>query len=184
MSTRENCGTEVNIITTKFYGSGANPKSQVFEEVIWQSDYDPVEESIVLYRLHAGLNLEDKVTERYLLDKPKSETELFIPITTGITFFEITVPRGENELREWKTAAMPRAIRVTISFAQPQEDFSGEFILYDEDKMTRTIAIDRTRAIRYKFVKKEFKAEDPNDLSDDAATEDEGEGESPSTDSP
>ena len=168
------------IITTKFYGTGSNPKAEVYEEVIWQSDYDPVEDAIVLYRLHDGLNLEDKIVDLDLEGNIREDRNLFVPITSGITFFEILVPQGENEFREWKLSNLPRAIRVRISFVQPEEDMTGEFVLYDEDKMTRTIAIDRTRAIRYKFEKKEFKAEeeDPNDISGDSAMDDEGEGES------
>jgi hypothetical protein len=159
-------------ITTTFYGKGEPPRPYVFDEVIWQSDFDPLTESIVLYRLHGGVNLEDKVVEKSLLDLPAAQRELFIPVTTGITYFDIVAVKADTEYGQWKQAAPPGAVRVAISFAEPTEDMDGNLSVRDEDKITRTIAIDRTRKIRYNFVKKEFKADDPNEIgNDEAATE-------------
>lgn len=154
-------------ITTRYYDSGTPPKAQVFEKVVWQSAYDPVEDALILYRSHSGLNLADKIVDKDLAEQQRGGRELFIPVTTGITFFEIVVPRGDNLLREWKLSTLPRAIRITISLVAPQEDWAtGDLVVFDEDKVTRTVAIDRTRMISYKFVRKEFILDEtePNSL--------------------
>jgi len=101
---------------------------QKLEEIVWQSDYDyegPTD-SLVLYRGHSGMTLEDKV-----LDKRKDdwERELLVPICTGVTFFQIN--------------------GVTISFAEPFKRIDGTWDVPDEEKITRTIAIDRTRKIKF-----------------------------------
>jgi len=156
-------------ISTRFYDSSQPPRAQVFEKIVWQSAYDPVEDALTLYRSHSGINLEDKIVDKDLADRQRTEGELFIPVTTGITFFEIVVPREGNPLRNWRLGTPPRSIRVTISLAPPREDWTtGEFVVFDEDKVSRTIAIDRTRMIPYKFVRKEFKLEETEPNSIDA----------------
>lgn len=154
-------------ITTQYYDSGNPPKAQVFEKVVWQSAYDPVEDALILYRSHTGLNLADKIVDQDLAKQQRGGRELFIPVTTGITFFEIVMPRSNTLLREWKLSTLPPAIRITISLAAPQEDWAtGDLVVFDEDKITRTVAIDRTRMISYKFVRQEFKLDEtePNSL--------------------
>ncbi len=144
-------------IITQFYGSGNSPKPQIFEKVVWQSAYDPVEDALMLYRSHSGINLEDKIVDQDLAEQQRGGRELFIPVKTGITFFEIVVPQGDQVLRGWKRSTLPRMIRITISLAAPQEDFiTGDVVVPEEAKVTRTVAIDRTRLIAYKFVRKTF----------------------------
>ena len=154
-------------ITTQYYDSGTPPKAQVFEKVHWQSAYDPAEDALTLYRSHTGLNLADKIVDKDLAEQQRGGRQLCIPVTTGITFFEIVVPRGNTLYRDWKLSTLPRAIRITISLAAPQEDWeTGDMVVFDEDKVTRTVAIDRTRMISYKFVRQEFTLDetDPNSL--------------------
>ncbi len=154
-------------IITQFYGSGSLPKPQIFEKVVWQSAYDPVEDALMLYRSHSGINLEDKIVDRDLAEKQRGGRELFIPVKTGITFFEIVVPQGDQVLRGWNRSTLPRMIRITISLAAPREDFiTGDLVVLEKDKVTRTVAIDRTRLITYKFVRKEFEPEEvePNSI--------------------
>jgi hypothetical protein len=43
----------------------------------------------------------------------------------------------------------------TISFAEPFKTLTGTLDVPDTEKITRTIAIDRTRKIKFIFVKKE-----------------------------
>jgi hypothetical protein len=72
---------------------------------------------------------------------------------------------------------------VTISFADPVETLMGTWEVLDEDKVVRTIAVDRTRKIKYVFVKVEEEeeeegAEDGSDAEaeeadDEEVTEDE-----------
>jgi len=79
------------------------------------------------------------------------------------------VPSGEeNFLTQWKGKSKQlKAVSVSISFAEPYQTVTGELEVYEEDKIIRTIAIDRTRNIKYVFVEQDFTLEDPNDISKD-----------------
>lgn len=129
-------------------------REQIFEEIIWQSsyDFDSATNGLILYRSFSGLNLEDKVLEK---NKDDFERELFVPICSGITFFKISVLAGKNPLEKWN-GSPPPGIVVTISFAEPYKRADGTFDVLDEEKFTRTIAIDRTRKIRFDTSTSEF----------------------------
>ena len=122
-------------------------KEQTFEEIIWQSsyDYDSGINGLVLYRSHSGINLEDKILEK---NKDNFERELFVPICSGLTFFKISAIAGKDPIERWN-GSPPRGIVVTISFAEPYKKADGTFDVLDEEKIIRTIAIDRTRKIRF-----------------------------------
>jgi len=126
-------------------------EKQTFEKIVWQTSIDEDANSLVLYRSYGGIGLEDK-----LLDEQREswERELFVPICTGVTFFKIQVPRGEGFQDKWTSDSLPPGIAVTISFAAPFKTLAGTLDVSDEEKITRTIAIDRTRKIRFIFVKK------------------------------
>ena len=156
-------------------------KPQIFERVIWQTDYDFYEDAIILYRLHGGLALEDRVTAGSAHDEPQElDEELFIPLCSGITFFSIDVLIGDNLQGQWTANSLPKAITAGISFAEPVENFEGEFEILETEIVTRTIAIDRTRKINYRFIKKDFTKEgleetDPNKIdADETGDEQEG----------
>ncbi len=138
-------------ILKNYYDKGNKP--QTLEEIIWQTSYDYDTDSLVLYRSHSGVGLEDK-----LLDERRESWEKgypFVPICDGVTFFKIQVPRGEELSDRW-SGSPPRGIVVTISFAEPFKTVAGDLDVPDEEKITRTIAVDRTRKIRFIFVKKEY----------------------------
>lgn len=122
-------------------------KEQIFKEIIWQSNYDfeGASNSLTLYRSARGLNMEDKVLEKY---KDDVEREAFVPICSGITFFRIGALSGKEPIEKWN-GTPPRGIVVTISFAEPYKKADGTFDVPDEEKIIRTIAIDRTRKIRF-----------------------------------
>lgn len=122
-------------------------KEQIFKEIIWQSSYDfeGASNSLTLYRSAGGLDMEDKVLEKY---KDDVEREAFVPICSGITFFKIGALSGKEPIERWN-GTPPRGIVVTISFAEPYKKADGTFDVPDEEKITRTIAIDRTRKIRF-----------------------------------
>jgi Tfp pilus assembly protein PilV len=130
--------------------SDSRDNEQTLEKIVWQSNYDYESNigGLVLYRSHSGIELEDK-----LLDKNKEDwkRELFVPICTGITFFQITVPRGKTSLDRWPAGSPPPGIEVAISFAEPFKKVDGTLDVPDEEKITRTIAIDRTRKIGFSF---------------------------------
>lgn len=126
-------------------------REQIFEEIIWQAnyDYDTNSKGLVLYRSHTGMILEDK-----LLDEKRSDWEKtysFVPICTGITFFKIQVPLGENLRDVWVSPTLPPGIKVTISFAEPVKTVGGTLDVPEAEKITRTIAIDRTRKIKFEI---------------------------------
>lgn len=124
-------------------------KDVVLDEIIWQSYYDIESDmdGLVLYRAHSGISLEDTV-----LDKEREDWEKgypMVPICSGIMFFEIGVPSGENFLDKWTSDKLPKGIRVSISFTKPIQNADGEIEMLDEYKTTRTVAVDRTRSITF-----------------------------------
>jgi len=122
-------------------------QQQTFEEIVWQTsfDYDTGTNSLVLYRSHSGIALEDKLLDEKRQDWEK--TYSFVPICTGVTFFKVQVPQGKDFLDNWANPSLPAGITVTISFAEPFKTVFGTLDVPDAEKTTRTIAIDRTRKI-------------------------------------
>jgi prepilin-type N-terminal cleavage/methylation domain-containing protein len=132
-------------ITRTFQDSKDN--EQKFEEIVWQSSYDfqSAGNGLILYRSHSGMNLEDKVLEK---NKDDFAREVFVPLCGGVTFFKISALAGKEPVERWN-GNPPRGIVVTISFAEPYKKVDGTLDVLDEEKITRTIAIDRTRKIRF-----------------------------------
>jgi prepilin-type N-terminal cleavage/methylation domain-containing protein len=131
-------------------------EKQTFEKIIWQTSYDNDVNGLVLYRSHSGIALEDK-----LLDEQKEdwEKELFVPICTGVTFFKIQVPQGEEFQDSWASDSLPAGIVVTISFAGPFKTLASTLDVPENEKITRHIAVDKTRAIKFILAKKEDEEE-------------------------
>ena len=173
------------IIQNMVYGEKNKPR--MFEKIVWQTYYDYFEDALILYRSHNGINLEDKVvTDDRQLELKEMDADYFIPLCSGITFFKIQVPVvkvfGENVklpgmdevwpeeeeeeifIDRWVTDKLPKAVTVSISFAEPYQAVTGELEVLDSEKITRTIAIDRTRKVKYRFVSKDFGLEDANDV--------------------
>ncbi|HUU16423.1 MAG TPA: hypothetical protein VMW72_04680 [Sedimentisphaerales bacterium] len=144
---------------------------QTLKKIIWQSNYDYESDigGLALYRSHSGIELEDK-----LLDKNKEdwERELFVPICTGITFFQIRVPRGETFVDRWAADSLPPGVEVAISFAEPFKKVDGTLDVPDEEKITRTMAVDRTRKIRFAIGKKEFDEDELTEQASEPASDD------------
>jgi prepilin-type N-terminal cleavage/methylation domain-containing protein len=116
---------------------------QLFEKIVWQSSIEPDTGVLALYRSHSGLAMEDSLLDR---QKEPWQRELFVPVCTGLSFFRIEIPQDANTmLNQWSAEGLPRAIVVTLSFAQPYKTADGTFDVPDEDKVVRTIAIDRGR---------------------------------------
>lgn len=130
-------------------------KDVTLEEIIWQSYYDIESdmEGLVIYRGHSGITVEDK-----LLDAQRAEWEKsypMVPICSGVTFFEIVVPSGENFLDRWTSEKLPTGINLTISFTEPVQISDSDSEIPDEYKTTRTIAVDRTRSIKFNLAVEE-----------------------------
>jgi type II secretory pathway pseudopilin PulG len=123
-------------------------KRLTFEKVVWQSSYDPEIDDFVLYRAHGGINYEDRLLEA---QKTETERELFVPLCSGVTYFRIEALQGPRTFDSWihGEGQLPRAVAVTISFAESFEAPTGGFDVPEEEKITRTIAVDRTRKITF-----------------------------------
>lgn len=127
-------------------------KDVTLDEIIWQGYYDIESDmpGLVLYRGHSGITSEDK-----LLDDERAEWEKgypMVPICSGIMFFEIVVPSGEKFLEKWTSNTLPKGIRVSISFTEPMKTPEGDYEVLDKHKTTRTIAVDRTRTIKFDLI--------------------------------
>jgi len=133
-------------------------QEQTFEKIVWQANYDFESgvDGLVLYRSHSGIAMEDKLLEKNLNNW---ERELFVPICAGITFFRIKVPWGETYLDKWTSTSLPPGIEVTLSAGEPFKTVGGTLDVPEEEKIIRTIAIDRTRKMKFTVEKREF-AED------------------------
>jgi prepilin-type N-terminal cleavage/methylation domain-containing protein len=130
-------------------------EKQIFEEIIWQSSYDFDANSLTLYRSHSGIELEDKLLDEKRADWEKESP--FVPVCTGLTFFKIQVPIGENFQDDWTSPSLPPGITVTISFAEPYKTITDTLDVPDSEKISRTIAVDKTRKIKFILLPKETK---------------------------
>ena len=140
------------IIESKIYDKDNKP--QTFEKITWQSRLDPDMNSLVVYRAHGGYTLEDK-----MLDEPKEkyERERFIPICSGVTVFSIeTVSDNNTTGQVWESQSLPPAVKVSVSFAAPQQDLTGNLAVPEEEIKTRTVVIDRFKQLNYQFIYKDF----------------------------
>ena len=141
----------------------AKEQPQTFEKIVWQSSIDRDSGLLTLYRSHSGIALEDT-----LLDSQKEawQREVFVPICTGITLFRIEVLKGETSVDRWTGGILPPAVKVTLSFAQPYKTVTGTFDVPEQDKLVRTIAIDRTRKVAFSISVGD--ANEPNDVNEES----------------
>jgi hypothetical protein len=121
----------------------AKDQPQTLEKIVWQSSVDRDSGLLTLYRSHSGIALEDA-----LLDNQKEpwQREVFVPICSGITFFRIEIPKGETPLDRWTGETLPPAIKIILSFGLPYKTVTGTFDVPEEDKLVRTIAVDKARS--------------------------------------
>ena len=175
------------IIENKIYDT--SNKAKTFERITWHAYYDPFLEEMILYRSHGGIALEDKLLDvitpegdeeaRSLADRQRLGNEPYIPICSGMTLFEIKALVDEKYSSSWTSDALPNAITINISFAPFVETETGEFEIPAEDIFTRTVAVDRSRKIKYKFIAREFDIEDPNSMDMDMDLDDTGDPNNP-----
>lgn len=154
-------------ILSQYYGNST--RAEIYEKVIWQTDYDPMTDALILYRAHQGLRLEDPLLDLDAYGAPREDVQRFVPVADGITYFEILVPSGDSLVNAWTQSRLPNAVVVSMSTALPVQNDLGEWVIPETDIYTRTIAIDRTRNVQFRFVEGEFDlsaldANDPNSL--------------------
>lgn len=161
---------------------------QIFEKVVWQSSYNFETDKLILYRRHSGINLEDKIVDEYRFDIEARDETKFIPVCRGLTYFAIRVPvlkslseqyameeyafkedtfeieeEDDDEfLDTWDQDKLPRAVSVSVSFAEPYQNLQGELEVPREEILTRTMAVVRTRKVKFKLVTKDL--EIPEDV--------------------
>lgn len=125
-------------------------KLQVFEKIIWQGhfDYDGDSRALILYRSHSGMALEDKLLDE---EKEEFERELFVPVCSGVTYFAVEIPRGDQVQDTWMSDTLPPGVVISVSFAEPVKDVTGALSVPDFEKIKRTVAIDRTRKIKFVY---------------------------------
>jgi len=147
---------------------------QVLEKIVWQSSIDHDSGLLTLYRSHSGIALEDT-----LLDSQKEawQREVFVPICTGITLFRIEIPKGETYIDRWTGEILPPAVKVTLSFAQPYKTVTGTFDVAEQDKLVRTIAIDRTRKVAFSIATSD--ANESNDVNEESDANGESDADQP-----
>lgn len=67
---------------------------------------------------------------------------------------------------------MPPGIEVAISFAEPFKALDNTWDVYEEQKFTRTIAVDRTRKLKFKIeLQKQKQPEELSTLLEDEIPE-------------
>ena len=158
------------ILQNRFYGKGTPPRAEIYERIIWQTSYDPFTQTLILYRMHDGLNVEDKILESGSDVSPSAG--LYIPITDGLTHFEVRSQEGETVTAAWNSQTLPSAVRIGISFAPMEELATGRLGVPEDAVFYRTVAVDRTRYIPYQFVRRRLDTEaieqdDPNSVDYD-----------------
>jgi prepilin-type N-terminal cleavage/methylation domain-containing protein len=148
------------VISTTFYNK--ENKEQTFEEIVWQGNYDyETDTGLVLYRSHSGITVEDK-----LLDDQKEnwEKELFVPICSSVTFFKIVARANGSLVDGWTNPSLPYGIMVTVSFAEPFKKLDGTLDVPEDEKISRTIAVNKSRKIKFEIVEEttEKQRNEPN----------------------
>ncbi|MFH1615081.1 MAG: hypothetical protein ABIG61_08375 [Planctomycetota bacterium] len=139
------------IITSEIVNNDSKP--QTFEKIVWQSSYDITTNRLTLYRSHSGINVEDALLSKQEEEWKEMKLELFVPLCTGVSFFQVQALKNSQLLDDWTTDALPHGVVVTISFADPVETTMG-LDIPTEKLISRTIAVDRTRKITFNFTKK------------------------------
>lgn len=163
-------------LQNKYYGKGTPPKAEVYDQIVWQTTYDPFLQTMTLYRMHDGLNVEDKVIESGSDVSPSAG--LFIPVADGLTHFELGSVQGENLTTSWTSETLPTSVQIGVSFSPLEELEDGRIGVPEEKIIYRTVAVDRTRFIPYQFIKRKLdtsalEESDPNstDPNDTTQTE-------------
>lgn len=146
----DNGFVRAEMVLRRTFRDGEN-EEQILEEITWRAAYDHGGQTpgLILYRSYEGVAPEDK-----LLDENRENWERnypFVPICRGLTFFQIQAYKGEDLVEQWPPSAPPTGVKITLSFAEPYETVRGTADVEEELKVSRTIAIDPTRDIKFKL---------------------------------
>ncbi len=152
-------------LESKYFG-GQPPQPRLYERVVWQTAYDPQEGGLILYRMHSGLNVEDKILDE---NKSPAEQALFVPTVSGLTYFKIEALQNQRAASLWTQNELPKGLRIHVSFAPMVEGPDGRWSVPQEQILQRTVAINRSRPILYRFRPKVMDVNDfvPADNTDE-----------------
>ena len=135
-------------------------ENQIFEQIIWQTTVDLATGRLTLYRGYSGLAPQDR-----WLDVERKEVEKlypFVPVCTGLSLFRVQIPQADGTLTDqWTSTTLPNGVRVTLSFAEPFATVQKDWEVREQDRISRTLAIDRTRMIRFEVVREGLDANTP-----------------------
>ena len=151
-------------IENKIYNKSNKPVT--FAKVIWQSDYNFIDDRVIIYRSHSGIAMEDRLIESVVRgDNPieNPARELFVPLASGLSYFKIQALDNGRVVDAWTSSKLPGAIRIGISFAPMYESMSGGYEVDEADIITRTISLNRTRDIPYTFTQEKINISDLDD---------------------
>jgi type II secretory pathway component PulJ len=136
------------IFAVQVHHKDATNKDQQYEQITWQCNTNKERDinDLVLYRCYEGIAPEDN-----LLDKNRdiSEKNVYVPICSGVTYFGIDVITGDDKTSKVWPNGMPLGIILTISFAKPYKDVDGRYNVPEDKKYSRTIALDKSRKIKF-----------------------------------
>ncbi|MGE4285835.1 MAG: hypothetical protein AB7F23_04400 [Phycisphaerae bacterium] len=177
-------GAEIMRLEMENYFVAKGESKRKYRRIIWQSDYNPDTGLIVIYRCHSGLLLEDTLVSTEQQAEP--DKEIYVPVCTEATHFNVNALNGDDVSESWATDALPAGLIAEISFAEPIEDVTGDWIVPDEDIMRRTISVNRAKEYQYRLLNKNLEEEydelledELAGLEDDSATGEEYTGEEP-----
>jgi hypothetical protein len=153
------------IMESKLYDNQSRPRP--YERIIWDARYDNTTQSLILYRGHSGLVSEDKLLES---QRTEEERRQLVPLCDGLTHFEIWVVSHGRRMNAYSQNILPEQVIVSLSFAEPQKQ-GNEYIIPEEEIVTRTIAVNRVRKIGYIFTEPNLAEPNiPDDVPDPNGT--------------
>lgn len=160
----------------------AEEEKEEYEIIAWEGAYafESEKPGLVLYRSHSGMFFEDRLLEQ---NRQDWERGLYVPVSEGVSLFEVLAVDGERVLDAWNQNKLPAAIKIRLSFGEPVETITGDVEIIEEEVYERTIQIDPDRKIKLKVIALPD-VNDVNDVDEDEEEDEEGEEESGDEDGP
>ncbi|HSV27371.1 MAG TPA: prepilin-type N-terminal cleavage/methylation domain-containing protein [Sedimentisphaerales bacterium] len=149
------------IMESRIYDNRMHPRPH--ERIVWEARYDPLSESLILYRGHSGIVSEDRLLHRH---RTEEERRQLVPLCDGLTHFEINAFVEGSPRNAFAGNVPPNQVVVSLSFAPP-ELRGDQYVIPEDSIITRTIAVNRLRKIPYIFTEPVVaELEDANDAAD------------------
>ncbi|MBN2588659.1 MAG: hypothetical protein JXA96_02265 [Sedimentisphaerales bacterium] len=133
-------------------------KERSYKEIFWQCNINPEGDAndLVLYRSYEGILPEDKLLDK---DREQSEENVYVPICGGVTYFDIKIYTEKDKPEAAWVGGMPLGVTLTISFAEPFKNDDGIYDVPENMKYSRTIALDKSRKIKFDISEESFEDE-------------------------